>query len=37
MISNLDVEAFEEVRLELLNVLEVLYENLDAGMAILLD
>jgi hypothetical protein len=37
MISNLDVEAFEEVRLELLNVLEALYENLDAGMAILLD
>ena len=35
MISNLDVDALEEVRTELLSVIEALYRNLDDGMSML--
>ena len=35
MISNLDVDALEEVRIELLSIIEALYKNLDDGIAML--
>ena len=35
MISNFDVDALEEVRTDLLSVIEALYTNLDAGMDML--
>lgn len=35
MVAELDVENFEEVRLELLSLIETLYRDIDAGMALL--
>ena len=37
MIAETDVENFESIRLELLNLVESLYANLDGGMTLLLD
>ena len=36
MIPNTDVESFENIRLEILKVVEALYTNIDSGMSLLL-